>query len=273
MRWSKIKNMILLLLAMVNLFLLGIVGSRLWHTERGDWELRTRMLTVLERNNIAFLPEEIPGDMPLTARQVTLHRMDQEQAAGLVGTVTETTVSDEGALTCKGTQGSVTFYPDGALDARFQPGACPVEDGRLAEAGAALLSELGLEVREVNRERESVTYLQLWEGSPIPQVTLTLTCQDGALDRLTGRAIVGTETPLTVSDGYLSASTALARFLGDLQKQVYVCSQITKLYPGYAVSGAGVVKLTPTWYLETDTAWRCAIDGVTGLVTAEEPVW
>ena len=69
----------------------------------------------------------------------------------------------------------------------------------------------------------------------------------------------------------IDGATALARFLEALNREGYVCSQVTDMYAGYATSGAGTVTLRPTWYIETDTSpWRFAVDGVTGAVTAAE---
>ena len=46
MRWSKIKNIIILLLVIVNGFLLALVGLRAWQTEQGERETRERMIGI-----------------------------------------------------------------------------------------------------------------------------------------------------------------------------------------------------------------------------------
>jgi hypothetical protein len=62
MRWSKIKNIIILLLLIVNVFLLAQVGLQAWKSERNEREMRALMVEVLENNGITFLPQEVPGD-------------------------------------------------------------------------------------------------------------------------------------------------------------------------------------------------------------------
>jgi len=269
MRWSKIKNIILILLAMVNVCLLFIVGSRFWQTEHTDRELREQMRVILRQNGVEFLPEEVPGEMPVTALQLTLTPFGETQAAQLVGTG-EVFFSSEGALMYHGELGSAVCFPEGRVNIQFFPDAFPLKDASLAETGHILLSKLNLDLRETrSEEQDSVTFTQFISGVPVPEATLTLTSQNGALDRLSGRVLMGSET--VIEGEYLSASTALTRFIGDLQKQTYVCSQITGIYPGYAVSGTGPVTLTPIWCLETDAAWQCVVDGLTGVVTVKEP--
>ena len=43
MRWSRIKNIIILLLVLVNGFLLAQVGLREWQSRRDELETRERM--------------------------------------------------------------------------------------------------------------------------------------------------------------------------------------------------------------------------------------
>ena len=61
MRWSRIKNIIILMLVIVNLFLLAMVGLRAWRSRRDDRENRARMVFILQENGIDFLPGEVPG--------------------------------------------------------------------------------------------------------------------------------------------------------------------------------------------------------------------
>lgn len=145
MRWSRIKDIIILMLVIVNLFLLAMVGLRAWRSQRDELESRERMVTLLEKNGIAYLPDSIPGDWAL---------------------------SDAPAL---------------------------------AEPG-----------REV-----------------------------------------------------ISAPTALLRFLEALNRDGYLCAQITALYPAVQDTGAG--GSVPLWIIETDTwPWRFSVNAYTGAVTTAE---
>lgn len=273
MRWSKIKNIIILLLLVVNVCLLGMVGVRVWRSDRAEQETRARMVEVLRRSGITFLPEEVPGELGLTGQWVSAEGFGAEQAAALVGPVTQQ-VTVGTRTTYTGEKGSASFTASGETEVQFLTGAMPLKGADVGKAGAALLESLGIEGMETQRRTrgETVTleYTQLWAGTPAPDLTLTVVYERGELKRLTGRCLTGSAQALD-GGGELSAATALARFLEGLNRGGYVCSQVTEMYAGYAVSGAGTVTLTPAWYLETDAwPWRFAVDGYTGAVTAEE---
>ena len=61
MEWSKIKNIVILLLALVNVFLLVLVVSQERRSVRYQEEARTEAVAVLAKNGVDFLPERIPG--------------------------------------------------------------------------------------------------------------------------------------------------------------------------------------------------------------------
>ena len=87
MRSSKIKNIIILMLLLVNAFLLVLVGGRSWHSRQTLRETGERMVVILERNGVEFLPREVPGELELPPRRVQAVPLDREGAALLLGQV------------------------------------------------------------------------------------------------------------------------------------------------------------------------------------------
>lgn len=266
MRWSRIKNIIILLLVIVNAFLLAQVGLREWQSRRGQRETRERMIAILAQNDVAYLPEEIPGELELSLRRVTATPFGQTEAQVLVGAVAD--VQRVGGHTVyTGAEGTLTAAA-GELTVEYLPGAAPSE-GTVLER----LSKLNVSLRRegpANGEGESTArYEQLWDGVPIPGETVELSLSGDTVSAMTFRLLVGTEELLPVEET-VTASTALMRLLDELSRgEGYVCSQITDMYPGYVAGGTGPVTLTPAWFIETDT-WRFIVDGRTGQVTATE---
>ena len=271
MRLSKIKNIIILLLVIVNVSLLAMVGQRRWENEKSQRETRQRVIAVMEKNGIAFLPPEVPGDLGLTGRRVTLEPPGEAQAAALVGELTGRHEAGARAV-WEGARGTATLSPTGEIEAQLLPGACPAGDDSEAR-GRELLAALGVQARRTGREEGGKTterYVQLWDGVPVPRWTATLTWGEAGLETLSLRRLAG-EEELLPQEAAIDGATALARFLEALNREGYVCSQVTAMYAGYAASGSGTVTLRPTWYIETDTSpWRFAVDGATGAVTAAE---
>lgn len=268
MRWTKIKDIMLLLLVIVNLALLGLVGFRAWRTAQNERQARERMIAILENNSIDFLPQEVPDALDLPTLRLTLTPPGEAQAALLVGEITST--EPLGARTAYyGPEGVALLSPTGEIEVRY---TAPF----LTEAAALeRLSALGVEYREpgpgYHGEGEALlTLTQLHQGFPLPREAVTLTFREGVLSTLSLRLLSGEWETLPAGEN-VTASTALLRFLDAINRGGYVCSQVTGLYPGYAVSGGGPFTFTPAWYVETDTRpWIFAVDGPTGEVTPLE---
>ncbi|MCI8473962.1 MAG: hypothetical protein HFF07_01335 [Oscillospiraceae bacterium] len=266
MRWSKIKNIIILLLVLVNGFLLGQVGLRALRSQQAQRETRERMVAILERNDVSYLPQEVPGALTLPGRRVTLSPPGEAEAALLAGEILRQETLGA-RTTYQGPRGFVTCSPSGEMEAQFAPGAVPQEELD------SLLESLGVRAQESDRQTQGdfvrVTLTQTWEDIPVPSLTVTVLLRNGGVESLTLRRLAGTEELLPARDT-LDAATALTRLLDELNRgEGYVCSQISAVYPGYSPSGTGVLTLTPAWFIQTDT-WRFVVDGYTGAVTATE---
>ena len=265
MRWTKIKNIILLLLVIVNLFLLALVGVRAWRTRENNRAAREQMLQVLENNGISYLPSELPDTLGLPPRRLTPEPVAEAQVKLLVGEVASVEV--QGSRTVwEGERGTVTLFTDRELEVQFRPGTQPAADI------PQLLESLGLSLREARDQsgQEAAVWVQLLDGVPIPGETVRLESRDGWAQTLTFRALAGTSEAVTSAGEPITALTAILRLLDALNRQGYVCSQITGLYAGYSLSGSGTLTLTPAWFVEIDAApWRLMVDGYTGAVTTE----
>ena len=79
MEWSKVKNIIILMLVCMNVFLLILVGLREGRAARYQEGAREDAVAALERGGITFALEKVPRDMTLTPMTVTRSR-DNEQA-------------------------------------------------------------------------------------------------------------------------------------------------------------------------------------------------
>ena len=266
MRWTKIKNIIILILVIVNLFLLALVGLRNWRTQQNARLARERMITVLENNGVAFLPDEVPDLLNLAGRRLTVTPPAEEEAEALVGRI-ESQTSLGLRTVYEGEWGTATLSPSGEMEVTYTSPA-------YGEAQALeLLASLGVEVREAGRETEggltTVTLTQLWEGAPLPGQTATMVCRGDSVESLSFRRLAGTVETVSPGGETITAATALIRFLAAMSQDGYVCSQVTDMYAGYSLSGSATVTMTPVWYVETDASpWRFAVDGTTGTVTA-----
>lgn len=267
MRWSKIKNIILLLLVIVNLALVALVGTRTWRSRQNERLAREKMIRILENNNIEFLPAQVPDAMPLSSLRLTLESPGRDQALALVGELTSLETVGNRTL-CVGELGTATLSPSGEIEVRYSP-PYPQDTDVLT-----WVEGLGVELRPASRtDTHGVSVLtctQLHDGVPIPGESLTLTLWEGGVRSLSFRLFSGTwETIPGVETA--TASTALLRFLDAMNRGGYVCTQVTDLYPGYLVGGSGVLTFTPAWYVGVDTRpWLLAVNAATGAVISVE---
>lgn len=277
MRWSRIKNIIILLLLIVNLSLLGLVGLRSWRSRESVRQTWEQTVALLERRGLRYLPEEDPGELTLLPLQVTLSTPGEDRAAALLGAVDGVEYGERTVTYTSG--GSTVVCSPGALSALLSPGLWPLDGRDPGELGLSLLDRMGWEGQEAGRWEEggaagtagAVTYTLSREGAPVHGWISTLNYSGGSITSLSLRPLDGTAQTLAAGGEPISAATALARFLETLTQEGYVCSQVTALYPGYTVTGVSgdQVTLSPVWYIETDAQPSCfAVDGYTGGVTA-----
>ena len=275
MEWSKLKTIILLMLAGVNLFLLLLVGLRAWRGATHEDETRQAAVTVLEQGGVAFGPERVPDDLRLPALSLTRDRESEEEAArALLGQVTRTT--EEGGVRPRyvGEAGTAEFSVNGAFLVEFAGEARALQPGQsVEEASRDCLALIGFQAgagtTETRGDETVYTCVQLWEGSPVFSCRAVLTWRGEVLVRMEGSRLAG-EASSASGQGLLSTPTVLLRFLAGLSDGGYVCGRIDGMEAGYLTGGSGrTVQLTPVWRMSTDTG-DYYVDAATGAVTPAE---
>lgn len=273
MEWSKLKTVILLMLAGVNLFLLGLVGFRATQGAFYEDETRQAVIQVLERGGISFELEGVPDDIQLQPLTFTRDRESEaEMAQVLLGSVTQTGESDVRPR-YTGAQGTAEFSMNGSFTVEFTGTAWSCQPGQsISQASLDCLEQIGFEATEeelfTQGDTTWATYCQVWEDAPVFSCRITLTWQGQTLTRMEGSRLSGTSTA-TGSQGLLSTPTVLMRFLAGVNEEGYICGRITSMEAGYLTSGSTrSVQLTPVWRITTDTG-DYYVDAITGVVTPE----
>lgn len=274
MEWSKIKNIILLILVLANVFLLILVGMREGRGVRYEEDTRDAAVATLERSGIAVALEHLPKEMELTALTVNRDRSGEAEAAeALLGGAVETGETDVRPR-YTGPYGSMEFDMNGGFSAELEPGAWIAgEDEDYERASREALEILGfqgelLSSRTVPSGMELV-FRQEWEDAPLFSCQVTLTWSDGSLIRMEGQRLVGTATPSSEGEP-LSVANTLIRFLAGINEGGYVCSSIDGMEPGYVLSSsARPAQLSPVWRITTDTGVYY-VDAMSGDLSLEE---
>nr|WP_317325055.1 hypothetical protein [uncultured Flavonifractor sp.] len=271
MEWSKLKNVMLLMLVGVNIILLMLVGAQERRADRYQEETRQAAQAVLEQSGISFLVEEFPEDLALPVLTVTRDR--DSEAAVAEALLGEATLQNESEVRPRytGPGGTAEFSMNGTFTATLLPGRWTRTGGQDLEAACRpCLDAIGftgtLTGMESSGTATAVTYCQLWEGMPLFSSSLTLYWEGDELVRIEGQRLSGTADSAAEKD-LLSTPTLLVRFLEGINQGGYVCSRIDSMTSGYLTKGtARQVQLTPVWRFVTDTG-TYYVDALTGEFT------
>lgn len=267
MEWSKIKNIILLMLTLVNVFLLVLVTGRESVSSQYQAEARLDVVNLLLAQGIAVDIEELPQEMTLSP--LTIVRDDWEELSP-VGTLLGELEPDAVGEVYRGTYGTGRFSADGGFSVMLEAGAYPLEEGADAQQVAMeALEAMGLEavVLEYKESEGIVVAQQLWENAPVFNVQTVLRFEAGSLLELRGVRVVG---EATVQEGQtpLTVATVLLNFLAYLQDTGTICREIHSMTAGYQLSAAQIspVYLTPIWEIIADGV-TYEVDALSGTVS------
>ena len=274
MEWSKIKNIILLMLLAVNLFLLVLVADQERKSAAYQEEARTGAVEILEKANIHMDPENLPPERDLHTMSVERDRtMEDAMAQALLGETSKS--GDLGPVTYSGSWGEGQFLSDGKFSFTFAGEGLQAGQEDPEVHGQKLLEQAGYECQVLDiRQQEDgttvVTVQQLWDGDPVFNSTSDLTYENGSLRSIRGQRLMGTPEPKAGTEP-LDVATILLRFLSGVQDGGYVCSEIVGMTAGYEVtlSSTGSAALEPVWLIITNTV-SFYVDGTDGTVRQAE---
>lgn len=270
MEWPKVKNIILIILALVNGFLLVLVLGQRRAVEEYARSAVTRAVEVLDRSGItvseASLGEAESPPARLTGRDLAA---EARAAQALLGEDVIREDRSGGLYVYESAAGTALFRSSGGFSAQLTD--CPLDGGDPGQHALALLSAMGLsgEVAQTPAGDGTVLIRQTVAGLPVYSCTLTFYYRGGCLREIHGALLAGEFQPAE-GDAPLDLPNTLIRFLDGILQRGDVCSAITGLRPGYRLtqSFGAELRLTPVWLVTTNVG-SYYVDGLDGAV---EPV-
>lgn len=258
MEWSKLKNIIILILVLANLFLLLMVGAQQRNSVQYQEQAISDALTVLDRSGIHLNRDIVPNEISLTP--LTVARDRESEAALAAELLGNCTVSDLGGgrFLYESDLGQVEFRNNGNFSFVFSVGAhtASAADGQQAHA-LATMTRIGFSGIPTSYEepgqRILISLRQTYQEFPVFSCHVTLEYEGDDLRSITGQRLMG--TPVADSDGStaITVPTALLRILNGITGLGDICSEITDITPGYLLSSTDTVRLVPVWHVTTDT--------------------
>jgi hypothetical protein len=269
LEWPKVKNIIILILLLVNAFLLLLVGGQQYHVRLYQRSALTQAAQVLEQNGIQVsqqVLDQADGTLPAALSADRDTDAEAALARALLGEDVSCS-SQSGVYTYTSSAGSAVFRAGGSFSAELTGGESSGGDN--AGHAIAFLQALDLECEFLFLDGDgcTVTVRQLLDGVPLYSCQLELEYEDDRLFSLSG-TVMAAATAAADSDSSLDLPTALIRFMAAVRDSGDVCSSVTGLRPGYrsAQSFGSVVQLTPVWLVSTNVS-DYYLDGITGELT------
>lgn len=266
MEWSKLKNIIILILLLANLFLLVMAGVRQRDSAQHQEQALNDAVSVLERSGIRMDRGRLPSELDLTPMTVERDQAAEAELAGaLLGDCSAADLGS-GRFSYTGVLGTAEFRSNGNFSFSFPDGALRV--GVSGEEAHALdtLEKIGFDGEVISREEEGGGVLlvlrQVWQGTPVLSCQVTLTYERDCLRSISGQRLMGAPQPSADRSELLSVPTALLRFLNGVTSLGDVCSEITAMTPAYLLT-TDATRLVPIWYVTTDVGVY-SLNAVTG---------
>ena len=258
---SKLKNLVIWILLLCNIFLLILVLPARLQAKQQRSALRAELAELYAGYGLS-LPE---GDLPQSQNLYLLEAQYDSDAAltaarALLGEEV-LAESDSGSYQTVYTSsgGKCTVRRD-SLSATLKNGSAV--SGNLRNAARETLSRMDFAIDTLGAvvsdgAKSTVTARQSIAGASVFSCELTLTYQNGTLLSVsggfcpTGKTLtaIGTETSISCAD-------ALVAFLNAMEQTGWVGSAITEIEQGYLLAesaSASTVRLIPVWRLSTDT--------------------
>lgn len=269
MEGTKIKNIVIIILLLLNGFLLVLVGGRWAQDTQSHDAARDSAIQVIRDSGITVEDTAVPREISLSGLQATrdLSR-ENALAAKLLGSGMTVEARGGDVYRYESERGWLQFHSTGEFLAEFTPGVfVPGEEGT-ARHGARLLAALDFEALVLEEMPRSVTFRQTVNGAPVLGCQATLNYQDGSLVSITdGLRVPGQPHP-GGEESSVSVATALMRLYNGLNDLGDIYNRIDGIEPAYTLSVnlSGPAQLTPVWHVKTDTG-AYQLDTRTGQVS------
>jgi len=266
----KIKNFILILLALVNVFLLFIVLTNVMEERKAQASRMEALENVLAEKGIMLNPDiELPETVPPL---LSLKRDMEAEKHKLTSLIGSCKVLDQGGniFFYSGSDGEGRFRGTGEFEIKLNSGV--ISTGRYpVSAAKAAMKKLGLECDDIeplvttDGNDTTVVLSCSWDGTDIYNARVTFNFTSDNLLLISGTRPLDAKFSVQSSENYPDSVTILMNFLESIQQTGYICSEITDLKIEYYMYSAvsGNCTLKPVWCITTNSG-PYYIDAETG---------
>lgn len=257
---ARVKNLILLILALAVVFLLLAVVPGKLSARQAQQRISDRLSTLLSSYGVTLAPEALQTGDPLYA--IELAEPDNAAAAeALLGSPAALdTASTRYESVYRAESGLAQFHRGGALSATL---SSPIQGKTCEDDQQRRLRAMGYSVWQTQpgvRGADgsyTLTAEQALLNVPVFDAQLTFTYHGGALCTVDGVFFAGSAAVSRVSESScISCADAITQILASRDATGWVGSQISAAQQGYLYTetATSALRFYPVWRIETDTA-------------------
>ncbi len=246
--------MLIVILLVVDLFLLGNLGIKLWHVETKKDALEADVRSLVSEYGLEFSDSfRLPEDKTLITLTVDRDRVAEEKMADkmLGGGVSRTEQAD-GAVLFESPRGAVEWGADGTVNGACKINSVPSAESQAGKEAVKLIGEWGFgnEGTEYFLEGLEVLVKGKIAHQNVFNRDVLLTFENDGTLTVTGKWSFG--TPYAAAREHTvncAAADALLAFASEIDKNV----KIVSMEAGYRMEAdsVGRLQLTPTWKIVT----------------------
>ena len=255
---GKVKNFIIMVLAIANLFLIYAAVADAGHENEVRRAAEAELIALYEKSGVALdLDMDINSKAPRGIELTRDREAEQRIAESVIG---KSSVTEQGGniYVYTGTNGIASFRGTGEFEMLLDYGVASLSDGAM-DVAESILGDMGMEpggfadITEADGNL-TVTLDCRYDGIEVYNARINFLFYGDSLMMVTGKRVFDTATE-TSSHDTLPLSTALVRFLDEADKNGYIFTKVTEISSGYSmgVTVSGDCVLSPLWYICTDT--------------------
>lgn len=265
----RLKNIIILILLLLNGFLLFSLGQRRTMQREAFHRTAEELVELFAGDGMELSPDAISRDTPPSGVTLTRDTALEEQAAALLlGETLSSSDQGGGIFHYAGAAGEALFRSSGGFEAA---GALAEGEDRIEDFCRDFCRTFSYDAPEIELDEEGngvFTAPGVYGHLPVFNCAVTFTVEDGTLTAVSGTLLPKTGVAAAAAEEPLTASGALLAFQRMRRESAAVVSTVTDTRLCYELQTAGTdMSLTPAWRIVTDTE-DYYVNCRTGAVTA-----
>ncbi len=254
MQWDKVKNVLIVILLVVDLFLLGNFGVRVLNANRREGALEDDIKSLVSGYGLTFSSSfGLPEDKTLITLTLDRDRVaEEEMAEVMLGGGVSRTEQDDGSVRFESTNGAVEWTAEGEVHGACKITGPPTTESYAKREAKRLVEAWGLsaENEEYVSEGLAVTVTGTVAHQSVYNRRILLTFENDGTLTVSGKWSFGTPYAAARENAVnCAAADALLSFASEVGK----AGDVLSMEAGYRMEADSSrrLQLTPTWKIVT----------------------